>query len=95
MVRRKKKTVEEKPMELSVEQKLKNARERRIKLAGLTVKKVEEGTREEFRKYFTRIKRQLNLASDLEEVIWLHLKASGFDKKDKFEQGINHFGYKL
>jgi hypothetical protein len=31
----------------------------------------------------------------LEQIIWLHFQAAGFDKKDKFEQGIKHFGYKL
>ena len=94
MAKRKKK-IEEGRVELNVEEKLKKARERRIQMAGLNKRVIEENTKEEFRKYFTRIKRQLNLSSDLENIIWLHFKASGFDKKDKFDEGIIHFGYKL
>lgn len=54
-----------------------------------------EDTREEFRKYFVGLKRQLNLAPELENAIWLHLKATGNDKKEKFNEGVQHFGYKI
>ena len=54
-----------------------------------------ESTREEFRKYFVGLKRKLNLAPELENVIWLHLKATGMDSKDKFNEGVAHFGYKI
>lgn len=96
MARKRKK--KEKQIEVKVmskEEKLKVARERRIQKAGLNKEKIEKDTREEFRKYFTKLKRKINLSSDLEDIIWLHFKASGFDKKDKFEDGIQHFGYKL
>lgn len=101
MAKRIKKSIQdnkEKPTQekyMGVDEKLKQAREKRIRLAGLSVKKIEENNREEFRKYFTRLKRQLNLSSDLENIMWLHFKASGFDKKSKFEDGVKHFGYKL
>lgn len=52
-------------------------------------------SREEFRKYFTVLKRKLKLAPELENVLWLHLKAIGMDKKEKFNEGILHFGYKI
>jgi len=93
---RKKKNIitKELPM-VNDEEKNKLARERRIRKAGLTSKQVDCNNREEFRKYFTKIKRVLNLSSDLEEVIWLHLKAIHCDKKDKFDAGLEHFGYKL
>jgi hypothetical protein len=52
-------------------------------------------SREEFRKYFVGLKRKLNLAPELENVLWLHLKAMGMDKKDKFNEGVMHFGYKI
>jgi hypothetical protein len=52
-------------------------------------------TREEFRKYFVGLKRKLNLAPELEHVLWLHLKAVGMDKKEKFNEGVQHFGYKI
>lgn len=54
-----------------------------------------ENTREEFRKFFIKIKGKLKLTKDMEEVIWLHFKAAGFDKKEKFIDGIKHFGYKI
>lgn len=54
-----------------------------------------EDSREEFRKYFVELKRKLSLSAELENVIWLHLKAVGMDKKEKFNEGINHFGYKI
>jgi len=74
-------------------------REMRLKLSESLVAKSkemkEDETREEFKKYFTKLKRQIGLTADLEQVIWLHFKASGFDKKEKFDDGIKHFGYKL
>lgn len=54
-----------------------------------------ENDREEFRKFFIGLKRKLNLESDRENVIWLHLKAIGMDKKEKFNEGVKHFGYKI
>jgi len=54
-----------------------------------------EDSREEFRKYFVGLKRQLNLGPELEHVIWLHLKAVGMAKKEQFGEGIRHFGYKI
>jgi len=51
--------------------------------------------RENFRRFFVKIKNKLSLDKSMEEVIWKHFKASGFDKKEKFEKGIKHFGYKL
>ena len=74
-------------------------REMRLKLSEslLAEKKEpkEEEIREEFKQYFTKLKRKIGLTSDLEQIIWLHLKASGFDKKEKFSAGVRHFGYKL
>jgi hypothetical protein len=52
-------------------------------------------SREEFRKYFVGLKRKLNLAPELENVLWLHLKTMGMDKKEKFNEGVEHFGYKI
>lgn len=63
--------------------------------AKLATKGPIEDSREEFRKYFVGLKRKLNLAPELEHVIWLHLKAVGMDKKDKFNEGVTHFGYKI
>ncbi len=54
-----------------------------------------EDTREEFRKYFVGLKRKLNLAPELEMVIWVHLQAVGMATKEKFNEGVKHFGYKI
>ena len=54
-----------------------------------------EDSREEFRKYFVGLKRKLNLQPELEQVIWLHLKAMSMATKEKFNEGVTHFGYKI
>jgi hypothetical protein len=90
-----KKQIEVVEQDVSADEKTKLARERRIRKAGLTQDKVEENVREEFRKFFIKIKRSLNLSSDLEEIIWLHFKAYNFDNVNKFEEGVTHFGYKI
>jgi hypothetical protein len=51
--------------------------------------------REKFRQFFIKIKNKLQLKNSMEEILWLHLKSSGFDKSEKFEDGIRHFGYNL
>jgi hypothetical protein len=58
-------------------------------------KKKKEDSREEFRKYFLKLNKKLNLNKSLEEVIWIHLKTIKHDKKDLFDKGVEHFGYKL
>ncbi len=91
----KKDKVVKKPV-LSDEERLKRSRAIRLQMAGMTTKDVElKSTRAEFRKYFIQIKQKLGLKSSLEEVMWLHFKASGFDQKDKFDDGVRHFGYRL
>jgi len=92
-----KKKKEDKKIEVKIDKKskaelIKAARAKRVARAGISSKQIEEDTKDEFRKFFVQLKRKLNLNSDLEGVIWLHLKAAGFDKKDKFEKGIKHFG---
>lgn len=63
--------------------------------AKLAKKGAIEDSREEFRKYFVGLKRKLNLAPEIEQVIWLHLKAVGMATKEKFNEGVTHFGYKI
>jgi len=55
----------------------------------------EKQTREEFRKFFVKIKKKLSITADMEQIIWIHIKAAGYNKKDKFEDGVKHFGYKI
>jgi len=58
-------------------------------------KKDKNNNREEFRKYFLKLNKKLNLNKSLEEVIWIHLKTIEHDKKELFDKGVEHFGYKL
>jgi DNA repair exonuclease SbcCD nuclease subunit len=58
-------------------------------------KKATVNEREEFRKFFAKISPKLKLEKSMEEVLWLHLKASGFAEKERFADGICHFGFKL
>lgn len=54
-----------------------------------------KSAREQFKEYFVQIKRKLNLPSNIENAVWLHLKAIGCDKPELFKKGIENFGYKL
>lgn len=56
---------------------------------------VAEDSREEFRKYFIALRKKLSLDPDLEDIIWIHLKSIGMNKKDQFNDGVKHFGYKI
>lgn len=72
------------------------ARKKRLALAMDKSKPTDKtDDREDFRKYFLKLGKKLNLDKSLEEVIWVHLKAINCDKKDKFEDGVKHFGYKI
>ena len=51
--------------------------------------------RKEFKKYFVKLKRKLDLSGDMENVLWLHCKAAGFAKVELFDKGIANFGYRL
>ena len=55
----------------------------------------EKKNREDFKKFFIKLKRKLNLDPSIEEVMWEHFKAEGFSKKENFEKGTKHFGYKI
>lgn len=55
----------------------------------------EDEVRKAFKSHFVKLKRSLKLDASLEEVIWLHLKATGNDKPELFERGVRHFGYKI
>lgn len=63
--------------------------------AALREKKPELDHRDEFRKFFAKISGKLRLGKDMEQIIWLHLTKTGFAEKDKFEDGLKNFGYKL
>lgn len=51
-----------------------------------------KSVKEEFRKFFVKIRRSKKIPKELEKVIWLHFKSAGFDSPEKFEDGLKHFG---
>jgi hypothetical protein len=83
---------------LSDEEKIAKARKKRLALAeerGIQKSQEKDNSREDFRKYFLKLNKKLKLNKSLEEVIWVHLKTIGCNKKDLFDKGVKHFGYKI
>ena len=82
--------------ELTEAESIAKARKRRIALA-MDKSPVEDKSdnRDDFRKYFLKLAKKLKLENYLEEVIWIHLKNIKHDKKELFDKGIEHFGYKI
>lgn len=54
----------------------------------------DEEKRDSFKMFWARSKRSYGNPKNLEQVLWLHLKATGNDEPEKFESGISHFGLK-
>lgn len=54
----------------------------------------EKQVREQFRIFWAQAKAAYGKAKDLEEILWLHLKAAKLDSPEKFEAGLAHFGLK-
>jgi len=83
---------------LSDEEKIAKARKKRLALAeerGIKKPQEKDNSREDFRKYFLKLNKKLKLNKSLEEVIWVHLKTIGCNKKELFDKGVKHFGYKI
>jgi hypothetical protein len=55
---------------------------------------VQQDAREAFSAFWAVAKKDYKKTKDLEEILWAHLKASGFDKPELFEKGLEHFGLK-
>lgn len=53
-----------------------------------------EERREAFRVFWAKEKIKYGKSKDLEQVIWVHLKAVKMDSPEQFEAGIQHFGLK-
>ena len=80
----------------SSEERIAKARKKRIALAAEKAPKQEQSdSRDEFRKYFLKLNKKLKVDKSMEQVIWIHLKTIQCNKKELFEQGIKHFGYKI
>lgn len=58
------------------------------------VELTEEESREQFRKFWAQQKSKYGKSKDLEEILWLHLKAVKKAMPEQFEAGLDHFGLK-
>lgn len=54
----------------------------------------EQEKREKFRLFWAQSRRKYGKSKELEQILWIHFKATGFDVPEKFEAGIAHFGLK-
>lgn len=85
----------EKDYKKSEEMTVDEARAFRASLAKPAIKKLsDEEKKEEFRLFWAREKYKYGKSKDLEQILWLHLKATKMDEPEKFEQGLKHFGLK-
>lgn len=50
--------------------------------------------REAFRVFWAVEKAKYGKGKDLEEILWVHLKAISKDKPEQFAEGLDHFGLK-
>jgi hypothetical protein len=50
--------------------------------------------REEFRLFWAQQRKKYGKSKELEQILWLHLKAVKLDSPEQFDQGVAHFGLK-
>jgi hypothetical protein len=50
--------------------------------------------REQFRIFWAKEKKKYDKPKELEQILWVHLKAVKLDDPEKFEAGLKHFGLK-
>lgn len=80
-----------KPKELSIEE----AKKLRASLYAPQEKQLSlEERREAFRVFWAQAKGGYRQSKELEQVLWLHLKAINKDHPRDFEAGLEHFGLK-
>lgn len=82
---------EEKAQEMSLEE----AKAYRASLYKPVIKPLtDKEKREAFRLFWAVEKYKYGKSKDLEEILWLHLKASKMDEPVEFDNGLKHFGLK-
>jgi hypothetical protein len=47
-----------------------------------------------FKLFWAQNRKKFGRNKDLEPILWIHLKATGHDQPEKFEDGMAHFGLK-
>lgn len=58
------------------------------------VKLSESEKRNSFKLFWAQNRKKFGKKKELEPILWIHLKATGNDQPDKFEDGMAHFGLK-
>ncbi len=77
------------------EMTLQEAKAYRMSLNKAKEEKLEEHEKRElFRLFWAENKYKYGKAKDLEQILWLHLKASKLDDPQDFDKGLAHFGLK-
>lgn len=54
----------------------------------------EQEKREQFRLFWAENKYKYGKAKDLEDILWMHIKAVKLNAPEQFEDGLVHFGLK-
>jgi hypothetical protein len=54
----------------------------------------DQAKREQYRLFWAQNKYKYGKGKDLEDILWVHIKAAKLDKPEQFEAGIAHFGLK-
>lgn len=86
---------EDKSEEKSSEMSMEEAKAYRASLYKPAVRSLtEQEKREEFRLFWAMEKYKYGKSKDLEQILWLHLKASKLDNPENFQEGLSHFGLK-
>lgn len=47
---------------------------------------------QKFDNFWIKAARKYGIKPELKQAIWVHFKACGFDKEEKFLDGLKHFG---
>ena len=85
----------DKIMDDNKEMTLEEAKAYRASLAKPIEEKLTESQiREQFRIFWAQNRTKYGEKKELESILWLNMKSSGFDSPEKFEEGIKHFGLK-
>jgi len=86
-----KKNPDNKPREEEIKQKLETSRQA---VPAVRSNLAEAKAKEAFSNYWAAARRVYDRPRELEDVLWAHLKATGNDRPEAFEAGLQHFGLK-
>jgi hypothetical protein len=80
-----------------VQSKLDASRQARIELAAKRAASKGDKAQNHyvaFQEWWAVNRKAYDRAKELEDIIWAHLKATGSNSPEKFEEGVAHFGLK-